>query len=123
MIIKILKSKYFSVALILFLFWIGYMIIGASFGSQIIGRKIDDLDKKVGEMEKNNKYLEKIVSYVKTPAFLEREARIKLNYKSPDETLVFVYRGDNSENQSAGEKNSQEDNKNIFHKIWLWLVR
>ncbi|KKT15242.1 MAG: hypothetical protein UV97_C0010G0025 [Candidatus Yanofskybacteria bacterium GW2011_GWF2_43_596] len=96
------------------------MIIGASMRRSDVEDKIVDLENKASEIEKSNKYLERIMTYIKTPAFLEREARIKLNYKSADENVAFIYMNNES-------KDRVDDVQSIAamsnpQRWWNWLM-
>ncbi|HAU07713.1 MAG: hypothetical protein UW46_C0004G0002 [Candidatus Yanofskybacteria bacterium GW2011_GWF1_44_227] len=120
MIQKVFKSKYFTVVVVLLLFWAAYLIIGASMRRSDVEDKIVDLENKASEIEKSNKYLERIMTYIKTPAFLEREARIKLNYKSADENVAFIYMNNES-------KDRVDDVQSIAamsnpQRWWNWLM-
>ncbi|MEX2090922.1 MAG: hypothetical protein WD989_02210 [Candidatus Paceibacterota bacterium] len=56
---------------------------------------VSDAEKKVAKAEIEKAYFEKFTTYFKSPQFLEKQARIKLNYKSPDESVAFVFRDPN----------------------------
>lgn len=53
-----------------------------------------DLEGKIAGLERNNNTLERFIQQIANPAFLEKEARLKLNYKRSDEEVAFVYTDD-----------------------------
>ncbi len=59
-------------------------------------REVKNVESKIKEVQNDTDYLNKFLDYFKTPAFLEREARLKLNYKSQGEEAVFIYKDKNT---------------------------
>ena len=56
---------------------------------------------KIADVEKDTAYLEKFLAYFQTSSFLEKEARLKLNYKAQGEEAVFVYKDTNNKKASV----------------------
>ena len=78
-----------------------------------------DFSQKVADAENSKNYLEKVAAYLKSPAFLEKEARLKFNYKLPDEEVVFVFRDPNPKTETASVSwLSQAPN----YKKWWYYV-
>lgn len=67
----------------------------------IVRREVDNLNQKIAETEKELSELKKLGDYFKSAAYLEREARLKLNYKKPGENVVFVYRNQPLQNPAG----------------------
>ena len=55
-------------------------------------REYQYLDEKVVELQSTQTELEKQANYFQSNAYIEQQARLKLNYKKPDEHVVYVYR-------------------------------
>ena len=51
-----------------------------------------DLKSRIVDLENNNKFLASSSAYFASDAYLERQARLKLNYKLSDEQVAFVYK-------------------------------
>ena len=83
--------------------------------------RVSDLENRAREIEKANKYIERLLAYVKMPEFLEREARIKLNYMLPDEKVAFVYKDKNTKVDTVETPIVEKKSSNIFQKIWNWI--
>lgn len=75
-------------------------------------RKIDETNKTVAELENSKEYLQ-------NPAYLERQARLRLNYKKPDEKVVFVYRSPYNQNPETANQRSSS----LFEKIKSFFVK
>ncbi len=58
------------------------------------------MEAKIKEVQEDTDYLNKFLDYFKTPAFLEKEARLKLNYKDPGEEVVFIYKDKSPKKES-----------------------
>ena len=66
--------------------------------------RLENLEGKITETEKTNSDLSRLLDYFKSRSYLEREAKIKLNVRQPDENVVFIYE-DEKANMSEEEKN------------------
>lgn len=77
-------------------------------------------EKKVEEVKKRNELLSKFIGYSDSVAFLEREARSRLNYKLPEEEAVFIHRDLNSKKASSSEGFSLGKLFD-YRKVWRWL--
>lgn len=60
-----------------------------------IESQIKKLESEIGQLEKNKSDLNDLLSYVQTDAFVEQEAREKLNLAKVGESLVLVPNADN----------------------------
>ena len=56
-----------------------------------VEKHLDSLEDKIKEIERSNSSLAKLMAYFKSPAYLEREAKLKLNVRRPDENVVFIF--------------------------------
>lgn len=99
--------------------WLGVSLIKIKLQEDIVNNEVAELEKEISGLERSNSLLEKFISMMNNPAFVEREARIKLNYKSPDENVVFVY-PDTGEKTEAEEK--QKENLPNYVKWFYYLI-
>lgn len=86
-----------------------------------VDARVSDLENRASEIEKSNKYIERLLAYVKMPEFLEREARIKLNYMMSDEKVAFVYKEKNTKIETVETPALETKKPNVFQKIWNWI--
>jgi cell division protein FtsB len=116
---KILNYKFTSIVLGIMLLWLGISGIKLFNQHQEVGANIKDLQTKADSLEKDNNDLIRSQKYAKTSAYLERQARLKLNYKMPDEKVVFVYeKTASSQPESLEEKIGQMEN----YQKWFYYV-
>ncbi len=79
-------------------------------------QKIDEANNSMAEAEKSKEYLQ-------NPNYLERQARLRLNYKKPDEKVVFIYQSHYNQNSEINSNKSQglfEILKNWFAGFVQW---
>lgn len=97
--------------------WMGVLAWDASNQKQGITAQINTLKAKISSLENENSKLEKLKEFFNNPAFLERQAREKLNFKSPDEQVVFVYKNEGTASVSAEGVGSQSWYAKIWNKV------
>jgi cell division protein FtsB len=100
MLKSVLQSKLFTALAALAIGFFLVLIFRLFPSFKTVSQEVKNLDKKIVETEKELSELEKLSNYFKNPAYLEREARLKLNYKRPGENVVFVYRNQSLQNQA-----------------------
>jgi len=119
---KLFKSIWVLVVMIPVIGWLGFSFIKINLQENIVNKEVGDLESKVGSLEKENGILERFIEYVKYPSFLEKEARLKLNYKAPGEEVVFVYPDGNSRSSSSIDFNNQLAQMPNLFKWWYYLL-
>ncbi len=82
-------------------------------------RELDNLNKKIAETEQSAFELERLGDYIKSDAYLERQARLKLNYKKPDEKVVYVYTRGTSEAQKGAEIRNDPGQSKFFEDKFI----
>lgn len=118
---KLLSSKLVTPLLLLAIIFVGFGAYRVREENREVGRSVSDLGNKVENVKKDNEYFQKLSSYFRSDAFLEKEARAKLNYKMPDEEVVFVYK---DVNKKSPEPKSEEKSGNLPKwKKWLNYLR
>jgi cell division protein FtsL len=88
---KLLSYKLTSVLLFGLLLWSGFTVWDTWSKRALTDKQVAELEKKIENLEKENKNLEQSKDYFQSDAYLERQARLKLNYRDADEKLAFVY--------------------------------
>lgn len=97
---KILHSKVFSFLICILALWLTLSSINLSLQKNAVNMEAANIETKIKEVQNDTDYLNKFLVYFQTPAFLEKEARLKLNYKAPGEEVVFVYKDKNAKKVS-----------------------
>ncbi|HEY4520337.1 MAG TPA: septum formation initiator family protein [Candidatus Paceibacterota bacterium] len=86
-----LNSKLASLFLLVLVVSLSVALVRVHGNKKELQDNVEDLSSKIEDIEKDNQRLESLSAYFASDAFLEKEAREKLNYKSPDEEVAFVY--------------------------------
>lgn len=95
---KFLNSKIFTILAGVVTLWLIFSVINLNSQRSIVDRGIRGIEAKIKEVKNDTSYLNKFLAYFKTSAFLEKEARLKLNYKAQGEEVVFIYKDKNIKN-------------------------
>ena len=82
-------------------------------------QEVGNLNQKIAEAEKGRSELQKLGDYLKSAAYLERQARLKLNYKKPGESVVFIYK--NQHNQNPTESSEAVKPSTVLPNWQKWL--
>lgn len=115
-----LNSKWFSLLLIILVGCLVFYLLGLNTRRAEFQRAVSGMEQKIQEAEKGKTYLEKFIAYFKSPQFLEKQARLKFNYKFPDEEVVFVFR-DTALEQETNAANWLDREPN-YRKWWFYVL-
>ncbi len=88
----VLQRKILTVGLLMLLVWLGYKSWQIRVQRLDMKVQLTDLESRTDDLERNNQFLASSSAYFASDAYLERQARLKLNYKLPDEQVAFVYK-------------------------------
>jgi len=110
------------VALVLIIGWLSLSLVKIKLQNDIVNKEVVDLESKIENLEDSNSSLDKLIAYLKHPFFLDKEVRLKLNYKSPDEEVAFIY-PDTSAKISSGSLNFDEQLARLPNYVkWFWYL-
>jgi cell division protein FtsB len=97
---NLFKSKFLTVLIIAGIGWLSLSFFKIRIHNGLVDKEVANLELKISNLKKSNSSLEKFIEYIKHPAFLEREARAKLNLKTSGEKVAFIYSDDGSKTSS-----------------------
>ena len=86
------KSKFFTILILAGVFFLSLALVKINPQKIAVEKHLDSLEDKIKEIERSNASLTKLMAYFKSPSYLEREAKLKLNVRRPDENVVFIFR-------------------------------
>ena len=122
---KFLNSKIFTALACIIILWLVLSSVNLNFQRERVNKEVKNVEAKIKEVQKDTDYLNKFLANFQTPSFLEKEARLKLNYKVQDEEVVFIYRDKNTDTDKGSGSISFEEllNKMPNYKKWfLYLL-
>ena len=88
---SILQSRWTTVIALGLAVLLGMRLLNLRPGLISVEKEKSVLENQVAELRRAQDALEKDRSVASSDAYLERQARLKLNYKKPDEQVVFIY--------------------------------
>ena len=120
---KILQSKWLAGLMATVVVWLGASVYKIQSSVNQVNKEADNLKQKIGEAENSIAENDQLRENIKNESYLEQLARLRLNFKKPDENVVFVYRNRYNADAIA---NSQLPITNSelkwWEKIWQWTV-
>ncbi len=120
---SILQRKTLTIGLVALVFWFGHKTL--QIHSERIGIKnqVGELESRVADIDRNNQFLASSSAYFGSDSYLERQARLKLNYKLQDEHVAFVYKDAEAKKVSPEPKIEDKisDMPN-WKKWWYYLM-
>lgn len=117
---NILRSKWFTVAAFAALIFIAVSFLKIGPALVAVNKESNSLDKKIADVKKTASDIERLGGYFKSEAYLERQARLKLNYKKPDEKVVYVYPKPDALVKPNSAAEAKKEN-NFFSNFEAWF--
>ena len=118
MIRSLLQSKWFTIAIVLFAVVLTAVIAEREPKLASMLQETKQLDDRILELNNEQTNLEQRQAYYSSDAYLEEQARLKLNYKKPGEKVVFVYRS--SKSQDIEQKPEVRTLTNV--ELWWYYL-
>lgn len=118
---NILQSRWFTFLAVVVIGLFSLMIIKLQPSLKEVNQEVNNLDQKITEAQKSVSDLQKLQDYIKSPAYLEQQARIKLNYKKPDENVVFVYKNQYNQNPASASQGANNPAPQNLANWQKWL--
>ena len=119
----ILQRKILTIGLVLLLVWLGYRSWEIRAQRMGTDAQVKDLQSRANEFENNNQFLASSSAYFASDAYLERQARLKLNYKLPDEQVAFVYKDTSVKVASPSQEFKTQLAEMPNWKKWWYYLR
>lgn len=128
---RILISKPIIILEVLVLGYFMFNVGQEMFKKHGIEAEISHLENEINKLEKDKNDLNVLLSYVQTDAFVEQEAREKLNLAKNGESLVLLPESDSAGLGAPSQKEAMVDNysqsappivkKSNFAKWWQYF--
>ncbi len=85
-----MKRKIIVILIILGVLLATYSLINQIIGAFKSSDRLSDAVEKVYNLEAKNKELKEKLAQIKSPAFIEKQARDKLGFSKPGETVIII---------------------------------
>jgi cell division protein FtsB len=122
--IRIFQSKILTGILIVIVAWLGIGVWNVHHQKEETDQQVLNIRTKIENLEKENSTIKKILGYLKNPEYLAREARLRLNYKQPDESVAYIYPEEKKASPTPVVK--KPESQSVLEKIkdwWYHLIR
>lgn len=98
-----------------FLFW----IVAKGFPQKLeIEKQMGDIRGQIDNLEKEEERQRGLLEYLNTESYLEKQARLRLNFKKEGEEVVFIYRKDEVKEEGTVKKNNENP---FLSKVKEWF--
>lgn len=91
---SLFRSKLMTVALAVLALWFGVLVASAGIRRYTAASELSALEMRIDDAQRENARLASEAQRMQQPQWLALLARQRLNYKQPDETVVFVYKSE-----------------------------
>ena len=115
------RSKLTTVALSGLALWFGALVVVAGVRSHSAVDDLSALERRVQDAQRENARLATELQRMQQPQWLALLARQQLNYKLPDETVVFVYKSEKA--GTMVQPQAAEDDTRPNWKKWFDWIR
>lgn len=80
-------------------------------------KQVKDTEQKIRALKKEESRLKEMSDYFKSEAYLEKQARIRLNLKKEGEKVVFIYKKGENDKISSESGNIKKEENGFIDKI------
>jgi cell division protein FtsB len=115
-----IRSRILTGFLAVVLVWLLLSAAHATLRSMAARRELAELESRITDQRRGNERLQRQVERMREPAWLALLARARLNWRAPDETVVFVYKSEKSDTISPPQ--TAPDARSNVRKWWDWLL-
>lgn len=126
---KILYSRLFIFLSLLALIWLGLVLTKTVYRKYQLNQEIESLKFEITKMDKKEQELTKLIDYLGSQDYLEKEAREKLNLKKEGESVLMVSEtelakelSDSSSQATVRGKEKIEEENNLI-KWWKFFFK
>jgi cell division protein FtsB len=100
---KIWTSNIFSILLIILLF-ISFVKVGKEIMLRYeIKKEVNTLQVQLEDLQGRKSRMDKLISYLRTDEYIEKQARLELNLSKPGEKQINLLSLDNAENKGLSD--------------------
>jgi cell division protein FtsB len=126
---KLFFSRFFLFLGIIILGFYFFSISKESYKHYKISQEVKNLKQEIEKIEDKKMQTKKLIQYLKTESFQERQARLELGMKKPDEKVVILSNAlkkiENKNNvmniNFENKKDVEENNQKIINPIRWWM--
>lgn len=114
------RSKLTAVVLTALTLWLGILVISAAIHRYGSSSDFVSLETRINDAQRENARLASELKRMQQPQWLALLARQRLNYKQPDETVVFVYKSEKAGTIIQPLASNTDDRAN-WRKWYDWV--
>ncbi len=114
-------SKFFLVFCVVIFLVVLFALGKGTIKNYKVNSEIQELQDEISQLESQNQDFSQLITYFKSDAFIEQEAKLKLGFKNPGENLVVIPQGEiNEETQNVVDLEATANNP---AKWWAYFFK
>lgn len=109
--------------MVVILGWLVSVAVGVWFRVRTVHHDVERMEDRVAELERDIARRQELLERVQHPDWLAYQARLRLNYKLPDEQVVVVYKKENPDIIGAVASVSGEaEPPSLWRRVRTWFA-
>lgn len=109
---RLIFSKFFLILASLLLLFLVATLVKKMAQDYGIEREVEELKSEIAELERQSNEFTELVDYLNSEQFLEEEARMKLGFGKPGESVIVI----NNEEEDEQERANDTLQLNVYSK-------
>ena len=102
-----------------FLFW----IVIRGFPRKLeIEKQMNDIRGQIDNLKKEEERGKGLLEYLNTESYLEKQVRLRLNFKKEGEGVVFIYKKEEEQNETNQEKQNENPFWSKLKELFRFLI-
>jgi len=126
-----LRSRWCIFLLLLAFIWLGLVLTKTIYKKYQLNQEIESLRTEIDKMDKKEQELTKLIDYLGSQSYLEKEAREKLNLKKEGESVLMVPEADlakqlpdsSDQGPESGDENKSTGQENNLIRWWKFFFK
>lgn len=115
------SQRFIAIIGLIFLLLISLPLARTYSQKKVIEQELAELQANISQYENENSELQEMIQYLESDQSLESQARLNLNLKKPEETVVVIERIENKNSQTGPADLQAKDQRNNLEKWWEYF--
>lgn len=119
----IFRSRITIAVLGVIFLWVGFLGVTSTIRRVKSQRQLAILEQQIADQERGNERIARDLERMKEPEWLALLARQRLNWRAPEEQVVFVYKSEKSDKISQPESITDQRSNLEKWRDWMFHAR
>jgi cell division protein FtsL len=116
--INFLSSRTITIISFVIIIYASIGLVKITWQNYKVNQKIASIEKAIKKLEEENFELKNKITYYKTDAYRQRQAREKLNLQKPEEIVIVIPTDSQAEEKKEEKREGKEPKKPNYQAWW-----